>query len=219
MLAITIGSSAVILGGAAPALAAPPPAPTAACQITSPICNEPVVAIAQTSGNDFVPEDDAALTAGRSAVSTRINNSVDNGTQDWTANIDGFVPHHGAGDYNFTAFDRLHWAGRPYISEEWTPFGQSTGLCLNLRSSDNKGVLSPCDGRKGEEFIISSQVPTVFPPASSDYKFAISVRHSANTARHKLLTANDLGFGQVFGANPVHHSPGTATNQMWSAIN
>lgn len=177
------------------------------------------MAIAQTSNNDFDPLSDAALTTNGSSVTTRINNSVDNGSQDWTANIDGHVPFFGSGDYGFTSFDRSHWAGRPYISEEWTPFGQSTGKCLNLRYSDKTGWLAPCDGRRGEEFIISTQVPTVFPPGAPGYRFAISVRHSPNVARHLLLTANDLGFGIVFGANPVHHSAGVATNQMWNAIN
>jgi hypothetical protein len=219
-----MGSSALILGmtSAAGAATSPPTpkAPTVACQVTSPICNEPVVAIAQTSANDFDPHSDAALSVvSGNRVFTRIRNTLDNGTQDWTANVDGFVPNSGSGDYGFTAFDRLHWGGRPFISEEWTPFGQSTGLCLNLRYSDKHGVLSPCDGRRGEEFIISSHVPTILPPASSSYKFAISVRHSPNTARHLLLTANEDGFGQVFGGNPVHHSPGQASNQMWSAIN
>jgi hypothetical protein len=61
-------------------------------------------------------------------------------------------------------------------------------------------------------------VPTLNPPGAPGYRYIVSVRQANNLARHQLLTADDTGFGRVFVTGGVRHSPGVATNQMWSAL-
>jgi hypothetical protein len=221
-----LASLATVVGLAAPAMASSTPPPvkpklsTIACQVTSPTCNEPVVAISQTSGTDFVPADDAALSVvslGR--VFTRPNNALDNGTQDWTfVRVDRVPFFFGSGSYGFTSFDRNHYGGRFVYQLEWTPFGQDTGRCLNIRSLSHLAYLANCDGRFGEAFIVTTSVPGLNPPGAINYVFALSVRQASTLARHQLLTANDTGFGQVTVARAINHSPGVATQQMWSTL-
>lgn len=212
--------------GASAATAKPPPkpvfAPTIACQVTAPgTCDEPVVAIAQTSGNDFVPADDAALSVFTGGtVFTRPNNSVDNGSQDWQfVQVDTVPLFFGSGSYGFTAFDRSHYGLDRVYQLQWIPRGDdSQNLCLNIGFTSHLARLADCDGRKGEAFIVTTHVPGLTPPGAPGYVSALSVRRAGTTARHQLLTANDTGFGQVFVANKILHSPGVATAQMWSAI-
>lgn len=224
-------TSAIAVGAATPALAlalamAPsagastqlvPHNSTAACQ-TQPGCNEPVVAVSQ-DGNDFIQSHDAALTVfPDNTVGTRIRNGLDNGTQDFTFSFVETVPASGPGSYGFTTFDNNHYAGQPVVQEEWTPFAQDTGQCVNIGHTSHLASLQPCGTGKGQAFILTTNVPTLNPPGAPGYRYIVSVRQANNLARHQLLTADDTGFGRVFVTGGVRHSPGVATNQMWSAL-
>jgi hypothetical protein len=222
-----VAVAAPLAAVAAPAGAAAQTGPrdsTASCQ-AQPGCNEPVVAVAQGGGTaaDFTQADDAGLTAqGGTAgaqIYTRINNGRDDGSQDWRVNFVGTVPASGAGDYGFTAFDNAHYAGAPIVEEQWTPFGNgSADLCANIGVRSHLASLQPCDARKGEAYILTRFGTNLLPPASGAYAYILSVRHAADLSRHQLLTADDSGFGRVSVASGVLHSPGAATNQMWSAL-
>lgn len=204
------------------ASAAPMPSPhdsTAGCQASSSGCAEPVVAVSQTSGTDFVPANDAAMTVQPTRqVFTRQNNALDNGSQDFDLVTIGHVPFFGAGSYGFTSFDRSHWAGRPIVQAEWTPFGSDSGWCVNIGRNSQLGNLAPCGTGGGQAFILSHNVPGVNAPGVLNYTFVINVRQANLLARHRLLTASDTGFGQVSDSRAINHSPGVATAQMWSSL-
>lgn len=218
-------ATALIFAGVTPALAgSAPPSPklaTLACQISSPGCNEPVVAVAQTSADDFTQAKDAALSVVGSQVWTRPNNALDNGTQDWLFVQVGTVPlpGGGGGGYKFTAFDRANYGGDPIFVEEWFPFGQDSGQCLRMSPTSNQASLAACDplGRN-QAFIVDRTIPFINPPASPSYTFGLSVRQATTIQRHLCLTASDTGLGRVSRARCINHSPGNATNQMWSAL-
>jgi hypothetical protein len=221
----TLASSAAVLGAVAagPASAGTHPVTpknsTAGCQVTSIDCNEPVVAVSQTSGTDFVQADDAALTAmAGNVLGTRQNNGVDNGTQDFSLVEVETVPSSGHGSYGFTNFDRTHWAGQPVDQEEWTPNGTDSGMCADITRTTHVAVLQPCGTGAGQAFIVTRNVPGINSPANLAYSFLVNARQVNNLQRHLLATASDTGFGQVTGQRAINHSPGAATAQMWSAL-
>ena len=219
---ITGAVAAAFIGGpvltglmmAAPAGAATavPANSTPSCQ-SDPQCFEPVVAISQSSGTDFTPADDAALSVLGTQVGTRIRNSLGDGSQDWRYEVVGFVPASGNGGLGFTAFDNSHWAGQPIVQVQVQPFGNDNGECANLTRNTHLGVVQDCGTGKGQLFILSHTAPgqTATPPG---YRLVISVRQ-ANTLQHHLeLTAQTDGFGQVFGQRGINNNHA----QMWSAL-
>lgn len=185
---------------------------TPACQ-TDPTCFEPVVAVSQTSGNDFVQSADAALSAVSGQVWTRIRNSLGDGTQDWRFSFVGTVPFAGPGDFGFTNFDNLHYGGRPIIQIERNPFGRDTGRCANITRLSHLGVIQDCGTGKGQFFILTPSAPGLTSPPAG-YRFIVNVRQASNLQHHLLVTAQQDGFGQVNairGINGLHE-------QMWSAL-
>jgi hypothetical protein len=208
--------AAALVGAASPAGASTHPVSpkdaTLSCQ-TDPNCFEPVVAVSQTSGTDFTPPNDAALSVVGSQLWTRTRNSLQDGTQDFGNISVGTVPSSGPGDYGFTAFDNSHYAGDQLVQITSRPFAQDTGNCGNITKTTHLGVVQPCGTGLGQVFILAPTAPGLTSPPSG-YHFMISVRHANNLQRHLLVTAQQDGSGQISAING--HSG--LHEQMWSQL-
>ncbi len=223
ILAATVAALALPLLGVTAASAAPPPptpkAATLACQVTNPNCTEPVAAVAFPSSQNYVPSSDAALTSNGSGSWLDPDNSQGDGSQDWSFNLAGTVPHFfGGGGYGMTAFDRFHYGGDGIYQIEFTPFGQDTGKCLQdlgARQSHRVGTRS-CDGGRDQAWIVHyGSLPFIVSPLPP-YAYALSVLQSVSAQHHNCLT------GHLFSsttdsrcANKDQHATDT---QRWSAI-
>jgi hypothetical protein len=195
--------------------------PTLACTLTAPACNEPVEAQSPAGQLfNFNPTADAAFTvASFPFVSINPFNALDNGQQDFDANLMDVVPTIGVGGYNWTPFDNFHYHGDPVYEEEWAPGGFDTGFCLQVTGLLHQIKLSPCDGGADQAFIVTRLVPNLFPPASPIYTYALSALQNISTAHHACLTGTPGGVvGIVTTSRCVRHSPGVASDQMFSAI-
>jgi hypothetical protein len=218
-LAVLICALALPLWGVTAASAKPMPnAPTLACTLTSPACNEPVFAQSALSSHDFVPTDDAAMTlAGLNLVASP-NSGADDGSQDFNATLADVVPTPGNdGAFTYDGYTKFHFHGDSVWFEEWSPFGQDTGMCMQVGAL-NRMVLRPCDGGADQAFITTRSVPFLFPPGPPPYVYALSVLPAVNAQHHDCLTGPATLAGPITIARCVRHSLGVATGQMWAAI-
>lgn len=216
---LTVAGLLSTAGAAGAATTIVPHTPTPACQVSSAQCFELVNAVA-ANNDDFTPTSDSATSVigpvqQGAPVYTRQNANLLNGNQDFTFSVEGTVPFFGPGDYNFTNFDRTHWAGRLIVQNEVTPFGNdAAGLCENIGIRSHVATLQPCDGRPGEAFILTSSNVAGTGSSHSGYSYLVSVRKAANLARHDVLLGNDSGFGQV----SVGRALNGAHNSQWAAL-
>lgn len=209
-------------GAAGAATTSVPHTPTAGCQVASINCAEVVNAVSATN-DDFNPLADSAMSviggpppAQGDPVFTRQNANLLNGNQDLTFSVVTTVPFFfGDAGYGLTAFDRSHFGGDLIVQNEVTPFGNDQlGLCENIGIKSHAMSLQPCDGRKGEAFILATHGLLGTGTTHAGYSYLISVRQAANLARHDVLIGNDSGFGQV----TVGRALNGAHNTQWAAL-
>ncbi|HYK70443.1 MAG TPA: hypothetical protein VEV45_21035 [Streptosporangiaceae bacterium] len=207
-----------LLGFTAASAKPMPNAPTLACALTDPFCNEPVFAQSALSSHDFTPTDDAAMTIAGLNVVASPNAAADDGSQDFSFNQADVVPTPGnVGAFNYDNYTKVHYHGDGVWFEEWTPFGQDTGLCLQ-KTSLNRIVLRVCDGGADQAFIVTRNVPFLTPPASPLYSYALSVLPAINAQHHLCLTGPASLVGPITTTRCIRHSPTVATGQMWAAL-
>jgi hypothetical protein len=208
---------------AVPAMASstPPPrppmvfAPTLACHLTAPQCNEPVYAQSPVSSLDLVPNADAAMTKSGLNLVASANNQLNNGNQDFDAQLADFVLP--GGEYNYSAFDILHYGGRPVYFEEWAPAGFDSGFCLQVQPLTRHVVLRACDGGADQAFIITTSAPFLFN-APAPYTYALSALRTFNAQHHLCLTGPASLTGPITVSRCVRVTPGVGSGQYWSAI-
>jgi hypothetical protein len=210
---LALALTAAPAGAATSAHAAGPQDATAACQATPGLtCFELRPAVA-ANNNDFDPQSDAAATvqgpeAPYTPIFSRINANLDNGLQDMSYIGAGHVPFI-PGSF-WTAFDVANYGGDRIVNNQWTPFGRSSGFCMNVGVKSGNVSLQPCDGRRGEDVIIAPSAPGV-SSGPLGYSFLLTERHAANLQRHGVWTAPDSGFGQI-DVQAGHNTH----NQLWT---
>jgi hypothetical protein len=242
LAAVTFTAGALALAGAASAGAATTATPnaTAGCSGVFPQCRTPVVALSTTSSTDLVPAADFAMRyAGKSPgtgvaygdVRTNFQNTLQDGTEDWTWVNIGSVPSTGAGPFRFTGFDRTNFPLKPVDELEYTPFGQDTQLCLTISSKyrPNGAVLGNCISAAQQSFIVTQTAPFLAPltpnvatsPGNTKlYSYAFDVSQAANAQHHLALLAphGHINGELIAAGNPVHVAAGKASLNMWSSI-
>jgi hypothetical protein len=213
-------TAALALGGAAGAAPVPPPPrdATLACQVTTPDCTEPVAAIGFPSSQNYVPSSDAALTVSGSGTYLDPDNQQGDGTQDFTFAQIARVPHIGGGPgaYRFTGFDRFNYGGDGVYLVEWTPFGQDTGICLQVTGRTSTGLRN-CDGDADQAWIVHfGRLPLVSPPGHPGYVYALSVLQVLNAQHHNCLTGHL--FANTTAERCVNKNLISSDGQRWSAL-
>ena len=224
-LAALVAACSLALLGVTAASAAPakpmPNAPTLACEVSFPTCEEPVAGIAFPSSDDYIQPDDAALTTGGHTTWLDANNTEGDGSQDFAFAQIATVPPPGGGPgaFGFTGFDRHNYGLSGVFEVEWTPFGQDSGRCLQALGafSHFHASLRACDGGADQAWIVvTHSLPLVQGPGHPLFVYALSVVQWPNAQHHLCLT------GHLFSPTTVsrclNKDLSASDTQRWSGL-
>jgi hypothetical protein len=210
-----------LLGLAAPAASAlpQPNAPTLACEVTFPTCEEPVAAIS-FGPNNYIQAFDFAMTTHGVQTWLDPDNTEGDGTQDFAFAQIATVPPPGGGPgaFGFTGFDRHNYGLSGVFEVEWTPFGQDSGKCLQALNAANHfhASLRWCDGGADQAWIVvTHSLPLVQGPGHPLYVYALSVVQSPTAQHHLCLTG---GVINNTVSRCINKDISASDTQRWSGL-